>query len=679
MTGKKDSFFSQLLSEKWFPVLLLVLMLCAYAVQIPQLGFYLDDWVSIAAYDQGGEEGLIAYGIDDSRPFSAWVTAKFFSVLGTGPLQWQIITVFWRFAAALASYWLLRMVWPEHKKAAAAISLLFSVFPFFKHQPICIAYFMILMQYFTVILSFCFTAKALLSEKRGAKILFFLLSYLTSLFHLACLEYYLSLEGARLFLIFFILRRRDGSSFGKTLKKALITYIPYALILAAILVYRFIYIPSLSEDVREISLFSDHKGIGILFHLGSLFIQYLSESLLGVWYRSINPEMLDLNQRHTQLAAALGLAAGICALIAMCRSGMSEKSDEKNSYWEILVFGIAAMILGFFPGMMINASPSSSSAYNDRYLIPSFWGIAIFTITWMSMLFKSETAGNTIFAGMIFLCVFFQIQNAYGYRYSWKYQQKYQWQMKLRMPDLKKNTAVIGDGVVSLFMGGWADGSMLFEMYGKHEGLTPTPYWFFNRGEDNYFSGLWTGEPIYISSKMFEFQADPKDVVVITKPEYGKCAWLLTEEDVYNPYLEEGMHDFIPYQNKTRILTESDHRMPESIFGKDAPHDWCYYFELADLAFDRGDYEAVLSLYDQAEAKGLKWGNALEMRPFIKAAAMAGDWEKALNWTEEANGVRPDQTRAYFDNLWKILERDVPDSAAKTDAMAKAGALFGAE
>ena len=60
------------------------------------------------------------------------------------------------------------------------------------------------------------------------------------------------------------------------------------------------------------------------------------------------------------------------------------------------------------------------------------------------------------------------------------------------------------------------------------------------------------------------------------------------------------------------------------------------------------------------------------MRPFIKAAAFSGDWARALNWTEEANSIRPDQTTAYFGNLWKILERDAPDSENKTDAVEKA-------
>ena len=65
MTNQKTKhFFTELICGKWFPLLLLAVMACTYAIQIPQLGFYLDDWVSIAAYDQGGEKGLLAFGIN---------------------------------------------------------------------------------------------------------------------------------------------------------------------------------------------------------------------------------------------------------------------------------------------------------------------------------------------------------------------------------------------------------------------------------------------------------------------------------------------------------------------------------------------------------------------------------------------------------------------------------------
>ena len=253
--------------------------------------------------------------------------------------------------------------------------------------------------------------------------------------------------------------------------------------------------------------------------------------------------------------------------------------------------------------------------------------------------------------------------------FSWKYQQQFQWEMKWRVPDIEANTAVISDGVTASFMGGWADSSMFLEMYGKKTGITPTPYWYFNVGEDNYLTALGTEEPIYIKSKMYEYAGNAEDVLVIAKPEYGKCLWVIDEADTDNPYLEEGVYKYIPYQNKSRIILNSDHKLPEAIFGKDYIHDWCYYFEKGDLAFDRGDYDEAMRLYDEAKSNGFRVGNPTESRPFIKSAAFAGEWDKALQWTKENNDRHPDITTDYFDNLWHIIDRDTPESEEKTQAL----------
>ena len=678
MTNQKiKTFLTELICGKWFPLLLIAVMACTYAIQIPQLGFYLDDWVSIAAYDQGGEAGLLAFGINDSRPFAAWVTAKFFAVLGTGVLQWQLITLFCRFAAAITSLLILRSIWPERKIMAGFISLLFGVFPYFKHQAICIAYFMILFQYFVVLLSFLLTVKALQTKNKSIKVLFFVLSYAASLFHLSCLEYYLSLEAVRLVLIYFVLRKRDSGTFWQTVRKTILIYIPYIIILGAILIYRFVYIPSLSADVRPVNMFSRYRGLNLIFHLASLVIQYLTESVLGVWYQSIRPSELELTMRNTQLGLGLGLAAAavLFFILKVTQDRQSEK-DAKPDF-ELLILGAAAMLLGFLPGMAIDTSPTVNTNYNDRYLLPSFWGIAIFTISWMTIIFKNIKLRYLLFSGMICIAVFFQIQNSYMYRYSWKYQQQFQWEMKWRVPDLMENTAVVSDGVVASFMGGWADSSMLLEMYGKKQGITPTPYWYINPGDTAFLSALGTDSPIYIKSKMYEFMTDSDNVLVVTKPEYGKCAWVVDEADAENPYLEDGVKPYTGYQNKSRIILESGHRMPADIFGTDYVHDWCYYFEKADLAFDRQNYAEALRLFDEAAASGISMGNATEMRPFIKSAAFSGDWDKALDWSATANNVNPNRTTGYFANLWQILDRDVPDSPEKSDAMTKAHEIFG--
>ena len=670
MNSKRTNFYTELLFGKLFPLLLLAVMACTYAIQLPQLGFYLDDWVSIAAYDQGGEEGLLSFGINDSRPFAAWITAKFFAILGTGILPWQLTTLFWRYAAAFTTFGLISSVWPRRKVTASLIALLFGIFPYFRHQAICIAYFMIFMQYFVIILSFLLTVKALQAKSRNIKVLLFFFSYLTSIFHLACLEYYLSLEAVRLILIYIVLRKRDNTSIGKTAKKAILTYIPYALILVFILVYRFVYIPTLSADVREVNIFEKYSGLNFVWHILGSFLQYLTESTFGVWYRSINPSQLDLTMRSTQLALAAGLLTGVIIFFVLQKSRSELHAEQDDS--ELLIFGAVAMLLGFLPGMAIDISPASESIYHDRYLIPSLWGIAILVITLITLAFKNKIICRLVLAVLFTIPPFFQIQNAYYYRYAWKYQQQFQWQLKWRVPDIAENTAVIGDGVIAPFMGGWADGSMLIEMYGKRKGIDPAPYWYFNIGEDNYLSAVGTENPIYIQSKMYEFSTPSNNTIIVTKPEYGRCLWLVDEADIDNPLLEPGILPYIPYQNKSRIIYDSDHILPPAVFGTDYVHDWCYYFEKADLACDMQNYEEALRLFDEAAAKNIRVGNGIELRPFIKSAAFTGEWDKALDWTNAGYSVAPEATSDYFENLWEIIDRDVPPSPEKSEAVIKA-------
>ena len=195
------------------------------------------------------------------------------------------------------------------------------------------------------------------------------------------------------------------------------------------------------------------------------------------------------------MGLGLGILAAGLVFFVLYKSFSKNEKDETDLY-EMLFLGAAAMMLGFLPGMAIDISPASSSNYQDRYLIPSFWGIAIFSVSLIALVFKNRIIRSLVLSMLICIAVFFQIQNSYMYRYSWKYQQQFQWQMKWRVPDLEENTALVSDGVIASFMGGWADSSMILEMYGKHKGVKPTPYWYFNVGEDNYLNVIGTDEPL---------------------------------------------------------------------------------------------------------------------------------------------------------------------------------------
>ena len=69
--------------------------------------------------------------------------------------------------------------------------------------------------------------------------------------------------------------------------------------------------------------------------------------------------------------------------------------------------------------------------------------------------------------------------------------------------------------------------------------------------------------------------------------------------------------------------------MPASLFGKEPPHTWCYYYTKAELARQTGDWQTVTELGDKARVQGFVPGDALEWLPFIEGYVITGNYQIA--------------------------------------------------
>ncbi len=654
---------------KYFPLTLLLIMGITWFIQVPRYGFYLDDWIYLTAYDQGGIQGLINYSLVDSRPgLLPWVIGLGFKIVGNNRLGWQIYSLFWRYLGGVFNWLLIRKLWPSRKDIAAYSAILFMIFPFFKHQAFSIAYNQNWVQYAFLILSFLLTIIAIRTDSKRKKIIFFLLSYLLSAAQLMMTEYLLSLEAIRVVLIWFALRDRQYSKrkrFSQTIKIVL----PYWGILFAYIVWRFAIMPQMIHDRNEINLFSEHPDfIDLFFYLIQMLIQYMTESVWGIWYRSLDPANIDLSIPSIRVALIIGTFISAILIIAFSKIRKTDGFfDENEEGKEILLVGIFATLLGYLPGIAIDKSPSTQFLYHDRFLIPSFWGISLALTAFIAVYLKGFRKKIILLSLLCGICVFFQIKNSIYYRNAWESQQNFQWQMKWRAPDLKANTAVLGDAIIASFMGGWADGAMVFEMYGKNDGYNPTPYWYLVVGEGDYKTELDQKLPITYANKIYNFKAQFGDFLVLTKPEWDRCLWVLDEADLKNPYIQPVTKNLIQYQNKSRILYDSDYKMPEGVFGSDYRHDWCYYYENAAREVDLMNYDKALELYKEAVAANMDMKNPVELTPFIRSAAMTGQWDFAAELTKKGS-AQPHITWEYYKNLWDLLFRETPDSADRANA-----------
>ena len=60
-------------------------------------------------------------------------------------------------------------------------------------------------------------------------------------------------------------------------------------------------------------------------------------------------------------------------------------------------------------------------------------------------------------------------------------------------------------------------------------------------------------------------------------------------------------------------------------FGKELPHEWCYYYQKADLARQQGDWTRVSQLGDEAQKLGCHPNDQMEWMPFLQAYALLDD------------------------------------------------------
>jgi hypothetical protein len=75
-------------------------------------------------------------------------------------------------------------------------------------------------------------------------------------------------------------------------------------------------------------------------------------------------------------------------------------------------------------------------------------------------------------------------------------------------------------------------------------------------------------------------------------------------------------------------LDSSFHEPPQTIFGTEPEHDWCYYYQQAALARQQDDWETIQVLHQRALRLGLYPNDSVEWMPFVQAYTLLGDLDE---------------------------------------------------
>ncbi|QYK51166.1 MAG: hypothetical protein KF701_01420 [Anaerolineales bacterium] len=642
------------------PFLLLsaVLAYLAYGVFIPWLGLYWDDWpLAWSSYQFGPQvyQDFAAY-----RPLSGWVYYTFFSVLGEGALGWQLAALFWRWVSAISFYWLMNLLWPQHRRFVVTAALLFLLYPGFSQQSISVTYSVYFFYYTLFLLSLVLMVKALRADKYAAGL--HAASIALGLASMLCTEYFYGLELLRPFLIYLVLKPRDGKQF----RSALMRWLPYALVLAGVFIWRqwasqqdnALYGTTLLQKIAANPL------PALLEWLGHAAGDVTKGGLLA-WGKTIT--MLQT----LEAGSVVTLAYVPVVLVAAGVAWIVLRSTRRGEYVRDAVWlGIVALAVSGLSFWVADLRLDLSFP-SDRFTMPMMFGASLLLAAVCSRPWGSRRLGMAALAILLGLSVGVHFVTANQYRLEWLRQAEFARQLAWRAPDLADNAAIISPELRVLAHN--TDYSLTATLNWIY---TPThesqrlnhAFFFANLRSTRDLAELSSSGRIQRTYDFVDYEGTAKDVLVLIYEPPGCLRILDPQIDARFPLLSKEVVGLIELSNLGMIQQSSAPTAAEFPYWDMQPREtWCFYFQKADLARQFGDWAEVAALGERAFALDDYPNHPAERTPFIEGYAMLGNTQRALELTQTSYTVTKLMQPMLCD-LWARLGANGVDAASVESA-----------
>jgi hypothetical protein len=204
------------------------------------------------------------------------------------------------------------------------------------------------------------------------------------------------------------------------------------------------------------------------------------------------------------------------------------------------------------------------------------------------------------------------------------------WQVAWRIPQLEARTTLIGNypaGSTEEDYFIWGPANLIYYPDGQSAtGIQPTIFAAI-LNKETVAKVLARERQEFDNRKNIITYKNYRNVLILTQPTLDSCVHVIDGlQSEFSQYESESIRTIGPYSEAEHILVdETPHTPPELAFGPEPDHGWCYYYQMADLARQRGDWEQVLQIGEEAFAKNLAPHDSVEWLPFLQAYAQSGD------------------------------------------------------
>ncbi len=624
-------------SRKFTPWLLLLLTIISFGLLIPFIGYFMDDWYLIWFKHTFGALQYPAYFALD-RPLMGYfyVVANTLLFNSESPLVWHIFGLLTRWVCTLALWQFLNTLWPKNLKQNTWVALLAAVFPGFIQHWIIVVY-----SFFYICLAglfFSFTLMIRAIRDRKHFWLNYILSVLIGFYSFAAAEFYSGLELIRPVILWILLIPLFSTRKQRTLK-TLQFWSPYLISWLGFMIWRAFFFESMNHAVAITDqLTSSFKDVFI--KTAGKLVQTLVDSLVTTWTQTLNLANYP-SFGKTALLLILLTVIIFSALAWWLRSGIRRTSSDENSNssWGLQSFwlGAISLVVAILPFWAADLEVSTRYPY-DRFLLAYLFGSCLLLAGLVNQFARNRTLQIIFLALFIAAGSGFQINQMTRYKNLSDYQRDLIWQLVWRAPDLKPGTTIMAYSLpYQEYLTGNALTTELNWAYSEEQVNADRKlnysFIFLNSPQKEAIEELSPNHSINFDFRTYGFSGSTNDVLLISKRAEG-CVRIsdaeITPPRALQDLYPKPMLDAANISNLSVILSNETPKIPPvHLFGVEPVHDWCYFFEKADLARQVGDYDQSYKLIQQANNSGFYPQDLTEWYPYIDSALHLGYYEEA--------------------------------------------------
>ena len=676
----KEPFLSVCIS-----LALLAVCVLAYGLFIPWLGYYHDDWHYIYYDAIRGTQGLVDMFNFDGHPLAVFVYILSFKIVGFNPAAWHVYALIWRWLAVTMFWLLLDKMWPNQKRFSFVAALIYAIYPFFALQVLPISYFEVWIGSFLFFLSLYWTVRAILQPEHFW--LFVLFAIIAKLGQMLTSEYTWGMELMRPIIIWLMLSGRP--SIKEKIWQTTRIFLPYLVIFITFAIWRSYFFQA---GRKEIAFQSNIlvQPIPALINLFQNGLPDLGLILVTSWFKIFDPTYLVLDNLFNVFIIVLSVFSmiGILFILNNLFPFIRENKIRVNFAWQAILLGAAGLIFGLIPpyaaGYFIYLSAPPGNA---RFALGAIPGAALIFAGCFEMMFDSIRARNILIAILVGLSIGWHVRYTSEFRELWKYQVNFYHQLTWRAPALKPGTTLVAVDdfyppiqypSALLATSSESIGMAINTIYhGNKAADGGIPYWFFiSHDPITTTSGFLKGQHLDL-----QFSGPINQILFFTfKPQDGQCLRLFppqisprsSDNKITVQYDE---NSFSSSLEGIDLRSQTDFSMLNKISGSGDQDNWCYFFESAELARQKEDWDAVTKLWDAARKKNFSPTEGREYIPFIISFAKLNNWNQAMVLTRKAKEITQHGQNVYC-QLWRVLEKDTPASPEKEKAFAQFQDIF---